>query len=182
MKKILEEDFITTNWSGGTTSQIFIDPADSSVADKSFNYRISSATCDLDQSDFTPYSDFERYITPLNGNLKLINNGNEIKINPFEIYFFDGSDNVTSIGKVRDYNLIVRKGHKGLMYSKKLEDSSYELKAKSNKVIVFNYQAELFYEINGEKSVFDKFSALELTEGEKIVFSGKGKILVCEIN
>ena len=85
MREIFENEFITSNWSGGTTSQIFIEPENASVKNKDFDFRISSATCDLDKSEFTPYNGFTRYITPLDGNLKLVNNGNIVNLLPFEI-------------------------------------------------------------------------------------------------
>lgn len=182
MKKILEEEFITSNWSGGTTSQIYIDPKDSNVSEKNFDFRISSATCDLEKSEFTPYGEFTRYITPITGDLKLNNNGENINLNPYEVYCFDGGNDVISKGKVRDYNLIVRKNKKGCMYSKKIEDEEYFITAKARKVIIFNYDSEIEYKYENKSENFEKFSAIELDKNEEIKFFGSGEILICEIN
>lgn len=182
MREIFENEFVTTTWSGGTTSQIFIEPENSSVQNKDFDFRISSATCDLDKSEFTPYNNFTRYITPLDGNLKLVNNGNIVNLLPFEIYCFDGENKVESYGKVRDYNLIIRKGLKGEMYSKKLDENELIFKVKSKRTIIFNYESYINYEYKKDKKEFKKFSSLELIENEEIILSGNGKILICEIN
>ncbi|EFI41872.1 HutD family protein [Peptoniphilus sp. oral taxon 386] len=176
MKKILKEEFKTTNWSGGTTSQLFISPEDADVSKKDFDFRISSATCDLDESIFTPYNDYMRYITPLDGNLKLINNGADINIEPYEIYYFDGSDSVAGYSKVRDFNLIIKKGIDGKMYSIDVKNE-VEIVGTSEVTIVFNYDGNLFAE--GDK--FSAFSAISLDNGEKVNVSGSGRILICEV-
>lgn len=181
MKIVLENEFITSDWSGGTTSQIYIDPKDANVSQKNFNFRISSATCDLDESEFTKYSEFTRYITPITGDLSLNNNGENIHINPYEVYCFDGNDKVISRGKVRDYNLIIKKDNKGLMYSKKLEDEEVNIKAKTKKCIIFNYDSKTTYIYEGNSKKFEEFSAIILDEDEEVLLNGNGKLLICEI-
>ena len=181
MRKVLKNDFITTDWSGGTTSQIFIDPADSSVAEKDFDFRISSATCDLDSSSFTPYNDFNRFIIPITGELKLTVNGNEINLKPYEIYYFDGADEVISEGKVRDYNLIVRKGQKGSMYAKYLDNDRIVIDSNYRNIVIFNYDGKFTFSYRGNISEFEDFSSVVLVKNESVEIKGTGNLLICEI-
>lgn len=177
MKKIKKSEFITTDWSGGTTSEIYISPADSSVSKRNFDYRISSATCDLDKSVFTDYSGFTRYITPLDGDMKIMNSEEEVNLKPYEVYEFKGSDSVTGYSKVRDYNLIIKSELDGDMYSLKVKETR-EVENTSKEMIIFNFNSKLM--ANG--SEFEAFSAILIQSGEKIELSGSGNILICEIN
>lgn len=181
MKKVLKNDFITTRWSGGTTSQIFIDPIDADVAKKDFDFRISSATCELESSIFTPYGDFNRFITPIDGSLKLTVNGEDVFLKPYDIYFFDGSDDVVSEGKVRDYNLIVRKGHNGSMYAKYLENDRLVIDSNYKNIVIFNYDGDFTYAYRGNINEFEDFSSVVLVKNESIDIKGTGHLLICEI-
>ena len=66
-----EKDFKTSNWSGGITTELFIYPREADYKKRDFLFRLSSATVDLDRSDFTPLPGFFRFISPLNGDLKI---------------------------------------------------------------------------------------------------------------
>ena len=54
MLKLTSPDFVTTTWSGGKTTQLAIAPDGASYAERAFLWRISSATVELEASDFTP--------------------------------------------------------------------------------------------------------------------------------
>ena len=117
--KILKEvDFKVSTWSGGKTTELFIFPEKSSYKDRDFKVRISSATVELEQSTFTKLEGVNRFITPLNNNLKLTHNEEEsVDLKPFEIHEFDGSINTNSFGKARDFNLMLANGAKGELKS-----------------------------------------------------------------
>ena len=104
-------DYITTAWSGGTTTEICIAPEGSAYADRAFDFRISSATVELEKSDFTPLSDYRRIIMSLNGPIRLQHDGGPVNDLPaFMPHSFDGASDTTSEGKVTDFNLMLRKG------------------------------------------------------------------------
>lgn len=168
--KITKNDFKTTNWSGGETSELFICPKDASVAEKNFDFRISSATCELDSSTFTPYNGFIRYITPLDGDLRMIVNEREVILKPFEVFEFLGSDEVTSYSKIRDFNLIVKEGLQNKMYSVEV-NGKYHVKEKA---LIFFYESG--FSLNNE--AFEEMSAYI---GEDAEVEGNGKIIICEL-
>lgn len=104
-------DYVTTAWSGGSTTQLAIAPPGASYAERSFLWRISSATVELDESEFTPLPDYNRYISTLRGDMLLSHNGGaERRLRPGDVHFFDGGDSTRSRGRCTDFNLMLRKG------------------------------------------------------------------------
>ena len=67
-------DYVCSTWSGGTTTQVAIAPAGAVYADRTFLWRISSATVDLDVSDFTALPDYNRLIATLEGEIDVTHN------------------------------------------------------------------------------------------------------------
>ena len=53
IERISAQRFITSKWSGGSTTELFIWPKDASYAERRFNIRISTATVDVESSTFT---------------------------------------------------------------------------------------------------------------------------------
>ncbi len=110
-KAITPDTYITSDWAGGKTTQIAIDPPEALYADRTFNFRLSSATVLLDESDFTPLPDYNRIIAPVAGQLQLIFNGDEaVVLDEMALCSFDGAWQTRSKGRVTDYNLMTRKG------------------------------------------------------------------------
>ena len=104
-------DYVTTEWSGGSTTQLAIAPRRAVYADRDFLWRLSSATVELDESDFTPLPDYDRVISTLRGDMTLAHNGGEkLTLHPYEIHEFSGADNTHSWGRCTDFNLMLRRG------------------------------------------------------------------------
>lgn len=110
------EDFKTSSWSGGTTTQLYLYPESSSYAQRDFQLRISSATVDLEESDFTPLPGVERFITPLDGTFVLTHpNMPPVKMEALdEPYHFSGEVPTHCVGRAKDFNLML-KGCRGRM-------------------------------------------------------------------
>jgi len=116
LKKISEQDKIVSVWSGGTTSQLYISPENASFSDRIFDFRISSAVVELEESDFTPMPGFSRILMVLEGELEIIHEGYYSKVlKQFEIDEFSGDWKTSSKGKVVDFNLIMGDGICGSM-------------------------------------------------------------------
>ena len=111
MKKLTEKDYRISDWSGGKTIQIAIAPESAQYADRRFSWRLSSATVDLEESDFTSLPDYQRLIAPLRGEMRLTHNGGTpVDLRPYEVHRFDGADTTHSWGSCTDFNLMLRKG------------------------------------------------------------------------
>lgn len=111
--KLSRSQAVTTRWSGGTTTEFYIDPPGSAYARRDFAVRISSATVDLEASDFTLLPDYNRIILPLKGGFTLTfpEDGNrQVTLGPLEQASFDGAWHTHSVGKAVDFNVMTRKG------------------------------------------------------------------------
>ena len=105
IQHLTPSDYITTKWSGGLTTQLGIAPAGAVYADRDFLWRLSSATVEDAESDFTALPDYERLISTLEGTIELNHNGGEkLTLNPYEVHRFDGGDDTHSWGRCRDFN------------------------------------------------------------------------------
>ena len=104
-------DYLTTQWSGGTTTQLAIAPRGAVYADRDFLWRLSSATVELDESDFTALPAYDRVISTLRGDMTLTHNGGErLTLHPYEVHTFSGADDTHSWGRCTDFNLMLRRG------------------------------------------------------------------------
>lgn len=125
IKIIKKDEFITSKWSGGKTTEMFIYPKGSNYESLDFKCRISSATVELEESQFTKLKKVNRFITTLNKELKLTHDSqNYIELKPYEIYEFDGEISTSSIGKVVDFNLMLANGAKGYLINESIEEEA----------------------------------------------------------
>lgn len=111
IKILRTEDYNTTKWSGGTTTELFIEPENSVYAERDFTWRLSSATVETEESEFTSLPDYNRIIMSLEGGIRLSHNKGEwLELPVYTPHSFDGGDETVSVGKVTDFNLMLRKG------------------------------------------------------------------------
>ena len=111
IQHLTPDNYITTKWSGGLTTQLGIAPEGAVYADRDFLWRLSSATVEDAESDFTALPDYERMISTLEGTIELSHNGGaRLELAPYAVHRFDGGDDTHSWGRCRDFNLMLRKG------------------------------------------------------------------------
>ncbi|MBF4695336.1 HutD family protein [Fusibacter ferrireducens] len=114
-----------TNWSGGETIEIFIYPENGNYSERQFSWRVSSATVEKAESDFTPLYGIKRWILPFDAPLLLKHRNQqkllyEILVKPYEAHCFKGDWETKSIGITRDFNLMLREGSYGILKHFKL--------------------------------------------------------------
>ena len=108
-------DYQISTWSGGQTTQLFLSPKEGSYQDRTFDFRLSTATVEVETSDFSDLTGFHRILMPLNDSIRLTHQHKEVVLNPFQSYFFDGGDPVSSQGTCQDFNLIYKPSYQGHM-------------------------------------------------------------------
>lgn len=116
IKHIKKETLTTANWSGGTTTEIYITPSDGNYKENEFDWRLSTATVEVDCSEFSSLPGVKRAILSLDKPLKLIHDKQyTIELKPFEVDYFEGDWTTRSEGQVTDFNLMTKNGFKGII-------------------------------------------------------------------
>ena len=109
-----KNDLAVNNWSGGSTTQLFIHPSSAVYAERNFEVRISSATVETSPSTFTSLPGYKRVLMPLNAPLKLVFEGQgEAQLKPFETANFEGEWNTVSHGLCTDIGIMLAAGWQG---------------------------------------------------------------------
>lgn len=105
---IKNRDLKTSEWSGGTTTELYIFPENGNYAERNFTFRVSSATVDVEESCFTSLVGIKRLIMPLDGVLELKHkNHHSCVLKKNDIDVFLGDWETSSKGKVTDFNLML---------------------------------------------------------------------------
>lgn len=163
-------DYTTSQWSGGTTTQIYIYPPEAEYKKGDYLARISSATVELDESDFTPLAGVTRYITPIKGQFTLTHPGKApiVMASYDSPYRFSGDEATHCVGRASDFNLML----KGISGEMSIETGEIHLKKGLNCLYSAVGQA---IKVNGEKLYLDKGDSLVA-----IVAEGEECRVVCE--
>ena len=180
-------DYHTSRWSGGTTTELAIAPQGSVYGERDFLWRLSSATVELEESTFTPLADYDRILMTLKGGIQLSHNqGNWISLAEFEPHAFDGADETVSIGKVTDFNLMLRKDRcRGFLLPLRMEKGeTLDLRGalafdmpEYEELLIYCYQGELTVTAEAGRSFY-------LQKGDTLKLSGelKEKNWFCKAN
>lgn len=166
-KFISADDMTVSDWSGGKTIQIAIFPENAVYAERNFLWRVSTATVDAEESDFTLLPDYDRIIASLKGSMLLSHkNGESIRIMPCgTVYNFDGGIDTHCIGKASDLNLMMRKGRVSgnIEFLKENEEKTLSLKENEtalvyyideNRAVIFTGTGEIFLPAEGRRALF----------------------------
>lgn len=162
--KDLNNNKVVSSWKGGTTQQLCIVPQSATLQERNFDIRISSATIDLERSEFSDFTGYRRYLMKLEGDITLIIDDKMIIIKSDEAFEFMGDEKVLSICKEpsRDFNVIIR------------EDLKSDISIEENKQLNTNKGDYIFSlekaKIN-DKEV-EKYALYE-SEGEELDLEGR---------
>lgn len=160
-----------TEWTGGTTTQLYIYPTSADFSKKDFAYRISTATVDLEESSFTPFPNYNRKLMILEGVLDLFHDDQyAIQLHPFDQDAFSGNWMSHSKGKVIDYNVIFTSNYASEIFH-------FEL-SKAEEVKLNCKETTLLYVLFGEIAV-SKGSA---QQKDVIIIEGHGELLINAIS
>lgn len=158
------EQQTTTTWAGGTTTELFIYPENTTFANRDFDFRISTATVEVEESTFTIFKQLNRILMILEGELEI----NHIdrytkKLQRFDIDEFHGEWPTTAKGKVTDFNLIFNDSVKGSVEAIQVSNTC-ELEIQSS----FSPDYTAIYVIEGKIEVNHSTT---LTPKDCIIFS-----------
>lgn len=167
-KVLLKEDLTTTKWQGGTTTQLYIYPEDSSYLERNFQFRISTAEVLTEKSEFTSLPNYNRELMILNGSIEIIHeNEYSKKLQKFDIDSFKGSWKTNSIGICTDFNIMTTSSYFGKVEAI-TSNSSFQIKNTSAFLILYLYK--------GSATIKNSNKQIELNQGTVFILFDKQNI------
>lgn len=180
-------DYKISEWSGGTTTQLYIYPENGDYGQRSFQVRISSATVDSEESEFTSLPGVKRYLMTLDGSMRLVHKDHyERELHPGDVEKFSGDWDTSSYGKVKDFNLMLKDAQGMMEYA--IIQPGYlwvlPLCCKEwNKVLLYSIEGEI--NISGHSLSKGELAIVEDFEAEQCVLENQTgevvKLAICRI-
>ena len=192
MKKRIfkEENYKLSKWSGGSTRELAIYPANAEYLDRDFLWRLSSADSDKEESSFTKLPDYDRILMVLDGSVVLAH-GEErtASLGAWESDAFDGAIKTKCFGQLKkDYNLIYRKGTHGRMELIELTDQGHAIECSESGcrcIGIYSAEGYAVVSVNGQTDMVkeDQQMVIELAPEDEIKLSvmGQGKCIFTEV-
>lgn len=172
MKIIFAEDLKTKEWSGGTTTEIFIYPENASYQAMNFDFRISTATIEIEESTFTQLPGVKRTLMVLEGTIELQHKDqHQTILEKYEKDTFLGDWETKSGGFATDFNLMLKNENlngfvRHLQISKKKE---IELSTQKHGLI-FIHKGTIV--LNNSETVLTNGDSIYFTNEEPINITG----------
>ena len=167
LRKLTKSSYVKMRWLGGSTTQLAIWPENSVYSDGDFLWRISSATVDLGESDFTALAGYERFIMTLDNSVMLTHGGAEtVKLPPFAVHEFDGDVPTHSVGRCTNFNLAVKKDEaSGEMFC-----VSSESRSKSFGIELTRGEMLVIHMLSGKGGLYSSTESAALSAAETAIF------------
>ena len=162
----------TNSWAGGTTTELFIFPETSNYKSLDFDFRLSSATVELESSSFTPLPSVSRKLMILDGEIEITHEKHySKKLNKFDTDEFDGDWGTTSVGKCVDFNLMTRGNTQSDISSLILSKGELEkISTSGNFTFLYLYRGQIKISLNNE--------LFFLEEGDLFVVNSEKEFLI----
>jgi environmental stress-induced protein Ves len=162
-------------WAGGKTREIFIYPKEASYDERNFIFRLSQATIEEEETQFTSLPDYDRTLMVLEGEVILSFQGTRVaRLSQWEQDQFDGKETTKSFGKIEDYNLMVLKGNLGMMES---------IPLKKDRIAISIPREFMLPPLDGlTLGLYCAQGYLLVTAGEEVIRVNQGQQLILEIN
>lgn len=129
-------------WSGGTTQELYIHPKSTSLQNRDFDFRISTATVEEVESTFSSFPGYLRKLLILEGKLVINHlNHHSVSLMPYEQDSFSGDWKTTSKGIVRDFNVIYRPHLNPIIEVKTYCSEEFEI-TDSNNLFIYVWKGE----------------------------------------
>jgi len=147
-------DFKTTKWAGGSTTELYIHPPTANYAGRNFDFRISSATVEIEQSNFTKLPEVSRQLMVLSGSIKVSHkNHHAVQLRKNDIDSFEGNWETTAVGTCVDFNLMTKGQNKGKISSIAVSEEktlNFKLDATCEFIIFYAYDGKLQVDFSSE--------------------------------
>lgn len=152
---IRKNQYKTSEWPGGRTTELYIYPKDSQYRSRNFKWRLSSAKVEAEQSTFTLLPGINRLIMVIEGELFLNHEGHHNSLlKEFEQDSFSGDWTTTSRGRVTDFNLMMAQGCKGKLDAISINKGEFkDILLNNLQTEEFSKRTEAFYIVKGNVEI-----------------------------
>ncbi|MBW9156434.1 HutD family protein [Clostridium sp. FP2] len=171
----------TSEWSGGTTTELYIYPVDSQYSLRNFKWRLSSAKVQVESSTFTFLQGISRIIMVLEGELLLEHeNHHNATLKTFQQDDFSGEWVTKSFGKVKDFNLMMAKGYKGKLEAISVNAGEFK-DINLNDVEKSSQITEAFYIVKGDIEIDSEINGkINLNQGDLAIVTRIDKEIISQ--
>jgi len=162
---ISADKFNTKNWSGGTSTELFIYPDTADYKLRNFDFRLSTAKVEVEKSEFTSLPGVLRKIMILDGQIEISHQNQYHKyLKEFDVDEFEGDWQTSSVGVCTDFNLMTRGNTKGELSSLHLlNNQTKDLSFSDNQIKIF------IYLYAGKITINNKGNDLDLDQGDLLI-------------
>ncbi len=155
-------------WAGGTTTQLYIYPESANYKQLNFDFRISTATVEVEKSEFTSLKGVSRKLMVLNGETTLCHESHYTKLlKKFDVDKFEGDWQTSSIGKCTDFNLMTigkNNGEISALIVKEEQNLSYEINENVGWLFIYVYSGKVCISLNNKPTILSKGDLLVINE------------------
>ncbi len=146
------QHFKVSDWSGGTTTELFIFPPDASYQERNFVFRLSTARIEIEKSTFTSLPGVTRKIMILDGEIRIDHQNHYAKnLYKFDVDTFEGDWKTTSVGRCTDFNLMTTEKIKADLTAVVIEKNQrldYQVEPGWNWVLIYLYSGQINIQLN----------------------------------
>lgn len=164
----------TSHWSGGSTTELFIYPAEAKYSERNFQLRLSIAKVDDEESTFTSLKGVNRKLMVLEGQIYLNHkNQHSSRLKKFNVDTFKGDWTSTCIGTCTDFNVMTMGQLNSELFGLNIapdNKSDIELEAQWENLYVFVLNGCLQIEINHETLILEKGNLLVIHQSSQVLF------------
>jgi environmental stress-induced protein Ves len=172
------DEYKTINWSGGTSTEVYIYPPTADFSTRDFGFRLSIATVVIEESTFSTLKDIHRILLLLEGAFTLSHKHHHTKsLQPFEQDQFEGDWETHCKGRGKDFNLLFKSPYKG------------SVEVITNDAVLLDTQHILIFSLENNSRIEEEelqkddlliIENLELKKLQKVAL--KGKFIVVKMN
>lgn len=170
---IKKQDALISNWSQGETRQYFIYPETAEYKDKNFIFRLSSASIDSVPATFTKFNNYTRFLAMLDQDLALTINQQKKHGKVLDIVEFQSDDDVISMSRGNDFNLMVNNAKAKGQVIKGLY-----LTSEADFIIIFSLNDGC---VVNKEHIINQYETLIIKNDKKLVIECSSECLISEI-
>ncbi len=173
-------DFVTSAWSGGETTQLYISPKSANYKALDFQIRLSSATVTIEESTFSKLPEVDRKLMILEGKIMLSHEGMPPKeLSAFvDVASFKGDWKTSAKGTCTDFNVMTKGNLKSKLWSAHLEENqTLFLEENSGDLFIYLFKGSLRLSTQNESYslITNQLIAIEDCENCKLTIKATEK-------